>query len=174
LATVAGGIFFALKAIASWGGWSVIGNGIKTAFGWLQGIISAVATAIQVVAGAIGTVVSWFNSSGGGHATPKEGPNGVPSRIGVRALGGSVMAGNSYLMGENGPEIYTVGASGYITPNNQLNSHGGAVTSSATNYYSITVVSPDGKAVVNALKQYQRENGSVPITTRAALRLGPA
>jgi len=37
--------------------------------------------------------------------------------FGGRALGGSVMAGKSYLVGERGPEIYTPGTGGYISPN---------------------------------------------------------
>lgn len=43
---------------------------------------------------------------------------------GQRAMGGPVTAGNSYLVGENGPEIFTPGASGGITPNNQMSSGG--------------------------------------------------
>ena len=45
---------------------------------------------------------------------------------GQRAMGGPVTGGNSYLVGENGPEIFTPGASGGITPNNQIS--GGGVT----------------------------------------------
>ena len=45
---------------------------------------------------------------------------------GQRAVGGPVTAGNSYLVGENGPEIFTPGASGGITPNNQI--QGGGTT----------------------------------------------
>ncbi len=34
-----------------------------------------------------------------------------------RASGGPVAGGSSYLVGENGPELFTPGSSGYITPN---------------------------------------------------------
>jgi tape measure domain-containing protein len=37
-----------------------------------------------------------------------------------RALGGPVMAGESYIVGERGPELFTPATSGGITPNNQL------------------------------------------------------
>ena len=37
-----------------------------------------------------------------------------------RAAGGPVTGGESYLVGEKGPEIFTPGKSGGITPNNQL------------------------------------------------------
>ena len=32
-------------------------------------------------------------------------------------MGGPVMAGSSYLVGERGPELFTPGRSGFITPN---------------------------------------------------------
>ncbi|MGW3619488.1 hypothetical protein [Micromonospora arida] len=50
----------------------------------------------------------------------------VAVRLGRRAHGGPVAAGTSYLVGEKGPEILTMGASsGYVTPNHRLSSGGG-------------------------------------------------
>lgn len=52
-----------------------------------------------------------------------------------RAGGGPTMAGQSYVVGEKGPEIWTAGASGYVTPNDRLTaassyvSTGGGMTS---------------------------------------------
>ena len=40
--------------------------------------------------------------------------------VGVRARGGSVKAGSGYLVGERGPEMFTPGVSGMITPNSSL------------------------------------------------------
>lgn len=37
-----------------------------------------------------------------------------------RAAGGAAWAGRSYLVGENGPEMLTMGRSGHVTPNSQL------------------------------------------------------
>ena len=39
---------------------------------------------------------------------------------GGKAVGGDVAAGTTYLVGENGPELLTMGASGSITPNSAL------------------------------------------------------
>lgn len=39
-----------------------------------------------------------------------------------RALGGPVMSGQSFIVGERGPELFTPSTSGGITPNNQLGS----------------------------------------------------
>ena len=46
--------------------------------------------------------------------------NEAVSIAGPRASGGPVMAGNSYLVGERGPEVVTMGQSGYVTPNHAL------------------------------------------------------
>lgn len=42
-----------------------------------------------------------------------------------RALGGPVMGGQTYMVGENGPEMFTPGTTGTITRNGDLNSGGG-------------------------------------------------
>lgn len=44
---------------------------------------------------------------------------------GAKATGGPVLAGKTYLVGENGPELFTAPNNGNITPNNQM---GGGVT----------------------------------------------
>lgn len=74
---------------------------------------------------------------------------------GKRATGGPVMAGGSYLVGENGPEIFTPGSSGSITPNSAI---GGNIT--------VNVSGADPNAVVRALQQYVRQSGPVPVNTR--------
>jgi len=51
------------------------------------------------------------------------------SRMLGRAGGGSVVGGTSYVVGEKGPEIFTPGSSGDITPNNKL---GGGTTLNIT------------------------------------------
>ena len=40
----------------------------------------------------------------------------VANASGARAMGGSVTGGNSYMVGENGPEVVTMGGSGVVTP----------------------------------------------------------
>lgn len=57
-------------------------------------------------------------------------------RDGERAAGGPVSSGKTYLVGERGPELVTMGASGFVTPNNQLGGN-------APNYY-ITVHAAHG------------------------------
>jgi hypothetical protein len=69
------------------------------------------------------------------------------------AAGGPVSAGGTYVVGERGPELLTMGArSGYITPNGAL---GG-------NTVNVTVTSADPNQVVAALQQYVRVNNRLP------------
>ena len=77
-------------------------------------------------------------------------PNGSSGINGRRAAGGPVSAGGTYLVGENGPEILQMGATGgNVVPNNKL---GGTTT------YNITTAA-DPNAVIAAIKQYERMNG---------------
>ena len=50
------------------------------------------------------------------------------SKFFTRAEGGPVTGKNSYLVGERGPELFTPGSSGHITPNHELGGGGGNVT----------------------------------------------
>lgn len=77
---------------------------------------------------------------------------GIPAR----ASGGSVGMG-SYLVGERGPEILTLGQNGgFVTP------LGGGSGSTI----NVTVTSADPNEVVRALRQYIVVNGSLPIAVR--------
>ena len=56
---------------------------------------------------------------------------------GMRAAGGPVSGGSSYVVGERGPEVFTPTGSGTITPNHQLAQAGGQ---SVTNNYNIQAI----------------------------------
>lgn len=78
-----------------------------------------------------------------------------------RAAGGPVSAGGTYVVGERGPELLTMGSSGgVITPNHALGGGG--------NTFVVNVAAPDGKdpyafgqAIVKAIKAFERTNGKV-------------
>jgi hypothetical protein len=70
--------------------------------------MAAQSAIMKLLVGLIGGGNGWFGSIFGDLTT---------SLAGTRAGGGSVMGGSSYLVGENGPELFTPGASGSITPN---------------------------------------------------------
>ena len=79
-------------------------------------------------------------------------------RIPGRAAGGPVEGGSTYLVGERGPELFTPGTSGTITPNNAL---GGSTS------ITVNVNGGDPNSIVRALQQYVRQSGPVPVNTRA-------
>jgi hypothetical protein len=81
----------------------------------------------------------------------------TPLVAGARASGGPVTGGSSYLVGERGPELFTPGTSGNITPNNALG--GSSIT--------INVNGGDPNSIVRALQQYVRQSGPIPVNTRA-------
>lgn len=79
---------------------------------------------------------------------------------GYRAQGGPVMAGGTYVVGEQGPELFTPNRGGSITPNGAMGNVNITVNAGmGANGAEI------GDQIVDALKRYQRRNGPLPITT---------
>jgi len=75
---------------------------------------------------------------------------------GARAAGGPVMGGGTYLVGERGPELFTPGTSGNITPNGAM---GG-------NTITVNVNGGDPNQIVAALRRYISTNGTLPLAVR--------
>lgn len=61
-----------------------------------------------------------------------------------RALGGQVRAGESYVVGERGPEVLTMGANGRITPNDKMGGSTQTVNKVANVNFQITTVDARG------------------------------
>jgi TP901 family phage tail tape measure protein len=76
-------------------------------------LIAAIAKALlfKALTGGGGSVLSLAGSFLGG---------GGPSIAGSRAEGGTVDSGKSYVVGEQGPELFTPSRSGQVTPNSQM------------------------------------------------------
>lgn len=85
--------------------WTTIRDSLSSVFEWVAGLFDFdLGNAIE------GLLPDWT-------------PNWLKERLGLsgeRAVGGPVRAGDSYLVGENGPEMFTAGASGQITSNNRM------------------------------------------------------
>jgi phage-related minor tail protein len=77
-------------------------------------------------------------------------------------MGGPVMGGKSYLVGERGPELFTPGTSGGITPNSALGGGGANIT--------VNVNGGDPDAIVRAIQKYARNNGAIPLQTTTSAR----
>ena len=91
------------------------------------------------------------------------GPTALPKRAG----GGPTTAGTTYLVGEEGPEIFTSPTDGFITPNDALNFGGAAtpVTGAAAPIMVTTTINLDGQQVARVVTNHQassgRRNGSI-------------
>ena len=134
---------------------SHIGTDIENAISNVASIIEApFKTAIDKVTGWWHDLTSIF--SGGVHTTAS-----VSTAVqGRRALGGPVSPGSTYLVGERGPELLTMGSSGgHITPNSAISGGGGG-------NIQVTVVL-DGQVIGNAVRR-----GMVTAAQRYSLRNG--
>ena len=79
-----------------------------------------------------------FGSGGGGGASG-----------GGMAAGGAVSAGQTYLVGEAGPELLTMGASGMVTPNHALG--GGSQTLNHSPTYNIDARGADAERIMSIM-----------------------
>ena len=75
--------------------------------------------------------------------------NGVS---GARALGGPVLRGKTYLVGERGPELFTASSNGMIIPNGGSARMGGTVVNVTVNGSALASKQEIARAVTDALK----------------------
>jgi len=80
-----------------------------------------------------------FGTSGSGSSSNGWIGTALMAFGGGKATGGTVNSGTTYLVGEKGPELFTPGTSGNITPNNAL---GGSGVTMNNNY----VINVDARA----------------------------
>jgi hypothetical protein len=82
-------------------------------------------------------------------------------RLPARAVGGPVSAGDSYMVGERGPELFTPGSGGFITPNNRLGGGSSTNINITVNAGMGTNGAQLGQEIVSAIKRYERASGPV-------------
>lgn len=89
-----------------------------------------------IVDQAFGAITSYFNqgvsSSTNFGPSDLSAPNAGPQPSG-RAIGGSVQAGQSYTVGERGPEMFVPNQSGSIVPSNKMGSGSGVIINQTIN-----------------------------------------
>ena len=84
----------------------------------ITGYVDTVMSIIDGFIGSIKSAIDWLKKL---IKKDEEANSGIGSAVeGARAIGGGVMAGNSYLVGERGPEIFTPSSTGTITPNHRM------------------------------------------------------
>jgi hypothetical protein len=131
----------------------VIGTVLKVAFEVLGTAISAVITGVSRVVGFLDDMIDKVKAF---IKLVKDNPvvsgiSGLIDRVfgGARAMGGPVTSGTSYLVGEQGPELFTPGRNGSITPNHSLGGGRGSVINLTVN----GAIDPEGtaRAIINVL-----------------------
>jgi hypothetical protein len=99
-----------------------------------------------------------ITGSGGKYISPG-------GKIGLRAKGGPVSAGDPYVVGEEGPELMVPNQSGTIIPNGATTGARGVSVGSGSNVYNInvTAIDPDSAAVavVDAIRSYEDRFGAI-------------
>ena len=93
-----------------------MGNGIKDLITGAQSFNDVMKNALNNLANAFLNLGIFGNTAG----TFTRGASGGLLGSIFRAEGGSVKGGQSYIVGERGPEMFTPGSSGMITPNHAL------------------------------------------------------
>jgi phage-related protein len=130
-----------------------IGTILKTAFDVLGTAIAAVITGVAKVVNFLDDMIDKVKAF---IKLVKDNPvvsgiSGLIDRVfgGARAMGGPVTSGTSYLVGEQGPELFTPGRNGSITPNHSLGGGRGSVINLTVN----GAIDPEGtaRAIINVL-----------------------
>jgi len=130
-----------------------IGTVLKVAFEVLGVAISAVITGVSKVVNFLDDMIDKVKAF---IKLVKDNPvvsgiSGLIDRVfgGARAMGGPVTSGTSYLVGEQGPELFTPGRNGSITPNHSLGGGRGSVINLTVN----GAIDPEGtaRAIINVL-----------------------
>jgi hypothetical protein len=141
-------------------GWIESVKNFEIAAGIVKTAVEALATPWVALTSAINSaydaLVRWF----GLNKTPVPAPS-LSNSSKKRAVGGPVSAMDSYMVGERGPELFTPGAGGFITPSNRLG--GGSSTNITINVNAGMGANGAqlGQEIVSAIKRYERASGPV-------------
>jgi hypothetical protein len=133
------------------------GAGVNAAQNLVDGIINEINRSAQLIADALANLYKGqqtVNTGGKGKDPKKKDKK-------KKALGGNVFPNTSYLVGENGPEIFNPLTSGKIIPNNRMNSSGSSSINITVNAGMGTNGSLVGKQIVEAIKKYEKTSGQV-------------
>jgi phage-related protein len=130
-----------------------IGTILRVAFEVLGTAIAGVITGVSQVVDFLGDMITKVKQF---IQLVKDNPvvSGIGGLIdkvfgGFKAMGGPVTSGTSYIVGEQGPELFTPNRSGSITPNHALSGGGGSVINLTVN----GAIDPEGtaRAIINVL-----------------------
>jgi uncharacterized protein YukE len=123
----------------------------------LDRVANSIGKVLSSASGKVGDVVKSIGTatqSAFGQAVSK-----VFGVAGARAGGGDVNGGQTYLVGENGPELFSPGSSGSIIPNNKINSGSGGsivINLNGGNYLSQDAAYKMGDIILKSLQRQYR------------------
>jgi hypothetical protein len=130
---------------------------VETVFGAIAKQVETVSTIFQTLIGWVSSAIDWISRFNSTQIEEKKtgGFGGISQDLKAytkRALGGPVNAGQTYLVGERGPETVTFGRSGMVTPNNALGGQGINVTINNPVVTDKRFVDEMGKQLVGTLR----------------------
>jgi hypothetical protein len=130
-------------------------------FDLISAIIGGVVTAIEAIVTGIKDVIRWLGNLGLSNVkfvarappgSPPPGGQNPLARTAVRAAGGPIIPGLSYLVGERGAERFTSAVPGTITPNNQLGGGARPINLTVIMYGTNATVDEAVRKISRALK----------------------
>jgi phage-related protein len=135
---------------------------VTSALEGVLGIVKTVSSGFETLIGWVKGAIDWLNKFNSTEVKEKTtgssgSMGGISSGLqqftgGKRALGGSVNAGQTYMVGERGPELVTFGRSGMVTPNHELGGQGINITINNPVMTDKRMVDEIGKQLVSTLR----------------------
>ena len=134
---------------------------LRIAAGVIRNTIQALASPWVSLTNSINSAYNALQRFLGANSGSRSAPSVPDARFQRRAVGGPVSAFDSYLVGERGPELFTPGAGGFITPNNRLG--GGSSTNITINVTAGMGANGNqiGEEIIRQIKRYERASGPV-------------
>lgn len=112
---------------------------------------------IDVLTNVYNKVTSVFSAIGGSvKSAVGSAVSSVKSIAGFRASGGNVRGGSTYVVGENGPELFTASSSGFISPNGSFGGGQIVINMNGGTYLDERVAVDIGNMIVRNLKRVSK------------------
>ncbi len=131
---------------------SGIKSGMESLVKPIQKVIDLATKALSLAGGAVKSV-------GGGISNTVKSIIARGSSITGKAVGGGVQTGQSYMVGEKGPELFTPSSNGSITPNYKLAGAGGVnltINMNGGTYLDDNVAERIGDKIIQSFKRVSR------------------
>jgi len=145
-------------AKTAWDGfWIGMQNTVDGIVKTILGLVGKISDGINGAVTSAQKALSFISGAGGGGAASGLIASASAKVSGKKAGGGGVNAGETYLVGEDGPELLTMGGSnGYVTPNNAIGGGGNTFVFTGNNFLDENSATKIMDMVIQKLR-YQRK-----------------